>query len=95
MSRGSWTFKQTDVTDEQANDNRPLVLTRREAAQMRRISLQTFDLWVRKGILPGPIWGTRRWSRDVIERRLAGGVVDLLANNQPSPFEQWKCGNAH
>ena len=95
MSRGSLTFKQTDVTDEQANDNRPLVLTRREAAQMCRISLQTFDSWVRKGILPGPIWGTRRWSRDAIERRLAGGVVDLLANNQPSPFEQWKCGNAH
>jgi hypothetical protein len=60
-----------------------------------RISVQTFDLWVRKGILPGPIPGTRRWSRSAIERRLAGGVVASSAIDQLSPFEQWKCGNAH
>jgi hypothetical protein len=100
MSRGSLTLKQTDVTraicaGEQANDNWPPVLTRCEAAKMCRISVQTFDAWVRKGILPGPIPGTRRWSRSAIERRLAGGVVASSAIDQLSPFEQWKCGNAH
>jgi hypothetical protein len=35
----------------------------------------TFDDWVRKGILPRPIPGTRRWSRTAIERALSGEVV--------------------
>ena len=93
-------FTETDLpcatrTDRQANDNWPFVLTRPEAAEMCRISPQTFDSWVRKGILPGPIPGTRRWSRVAIERGLAGRVVAPVANDQLSPFEQWKCGNAH
>jgi hypothetical protein len=75
--------------------SRPPVLTRREAAEMCRISVQTFDSWVRKGILPGPISGTRRWSRSAIERRLAGGVVASSANDPLSPFDEWKHGNAH
>jgi hypothetical protein len=84
-----------DRTDREVNDNWPPVLTRPEAAEMCRISVQTFDSWVRKGILPGPILGTRRWSRVAIERRLSGAVVSPYASDQLSPFEQWKCGNAH
>lgn len=91
MSRGSLNLKQTDVAE--ANDNWPPVLTRCEAAKMCAISVQTFDSWGRKGILPGPIPGTRRWSRDAIERHLASGAPS--ANDQPSPFEEWKQGNAH
>lgn len=79
---------------EQANDNWPLVLTRREAAKMCAISMQTFNSWVRKGILPGPIHATRRWSRSAIERYLEGRIAASSATNQPSPFEQWKFGNA-
>lgn len=82
-------------TDEQANDNWPPVLTRPEAAKMCRISLQTFDSWVRKGILPGPIAGTRRWSRGAIERRLEGQAAAGSATELLSPFEQWKRGYAH
>jgi hypothetical protein len=79
----------------QTNDNWPAVLTRSKAANMCAISIQTFDAWVRKGILPGPIPGPRRWSRDAIQVRLAGEFVASLANDQLSPFEQWKRGNAH
>ncbi|MFZ3337516.1 MAG: hypothetical protein WCA26_13730 [Xanthobacteraceae bacterium] len=98
--RRPYKFTETDLhsaigADVLANDNWPLVLTRREAAKMCRISLQAFDLWVRNGILPGPIRGTRRWSRDAIKLSLAGGAVSSFANNQSSPFEQWKRGNAH
>jgi len=78
-----------------ADDNWPTVLTRPEAAEMCRISVQTFDTWVRKAILPGPIPGTRRWSRIAIERALAGDVVASTADIRPSPFEQWKRRNAH
>jgi hypothetical protein len=95
-----WKFTEPDLrrvirADEHANDNWPPVLTRREAAKMCRISVQTFDSWVRKGILPGPIPGTRRWSRVAIERGLAGGGIALFANEQLSPFEQWKRGDAY
>jgi helix-turn-helix protein len=93
-------FTKTDLpcafrTDRQDNDNWPFVLTRPEAAEMCRISAQTFGSWVRKGILPGPIPGTRRWSRVAIERGLAGGVVAPFANDHLSPFEQWKRDNAN
>jgi len=71
------------------------VLTRPEAAKMCTISVQTFDAWVRKGILPGPIPGTRRWSRIAIERALAGDPVASTADISPSPFEQWKRRDAH
>lgn len=70
-----------------ANDNWPLVLTRPQAADMCRISVSTFDVWVRKGTLPGPIPGTRRWSRVAIERALSGGTAS--ADPSQSPFEQW------
>jgi hypothetical protein len=97
MSRGQQTIKLRDVTKvikATANDNWPPVLTRCEAAQMCRISVQTFDCWVRKGILPGPIPGTRRWSRCAIERLLVGAVAEPSATDQISPYEQWKRDNA-
>jgi predicted site-specific integrase-resolvase len=72
-----------------------LALTRREAAELCRISVHTFDTWVRKGILPGPIAGTRRWSRRDIERRLAGEIPVPLATAPVSSFEQWKRDHAH
>lgn len=73
----------------------PLVLTRCEAAAMCRISVQTFDEWVRKEILPGPIPGTRRWSRLAIERALAGETATSPAQVPLSPFEEWKHRNAN
>jgi predicted DNA-binding transcriptional regulator AlpA len=78
-----------------ANDNWPLVLTRREAATMCKISVQTFDAWIRKGLLPRPMAGTRRWSRAAVELALTGGAVAPLVDSQHSPFEQWKRRNAH
>jgi predicted DNA-binding transcriptional regulator AlpA len=88
-------FADTHDVGRSADDNWPLVLTRPEAAKMCGISVQTFDAWVRKEILPGPIPGTRRWSRIAIERKLAGDVVPSFANDQLSPFAQWKRDNAH
>jgi predicted DNA-binding transcriptional regulator AlpA len=72
-----------------------LVLTRYEAARMCGISVYTFDVWVRKGILPGPIRGTRRWSRVSIEQALARDLVPTGVEVHGSAFEQWKRHNAH
>ncbi len=77
-----------------ANDNWPLVLTRTEAATLCKISTRTFDLWIRKEILPGPIPGTRRWSRVAIEQALMPRPMQS-EDSQHSPFGEWKCQNAH
>jgi predicted DNA-binding transcriptional regulator AlpA len=77
------------------NDNWPPVLTRREAAKMCRISVPTFDGWVRKAILPKPIPGTRRWSRVAIECALGGGGDRSPPDIQLSAFERWSRDNAH
>jgi hypothetical protein len=96
--RTSSQFTETDSRREsvaQTERNRPLTLTRCEAAAMCGISVQTFDTWVRKGILPPALLGTRRWSRIAIERHLAGEAVPSLADDQLSPFELWKRDHAH
>lgn len=49
--------------------------------------------WVKRGIVPGPIPGTRRWSRTAIEERLRGGVS--IGDSYLSPFEAWKAGRAN
>lgn len=73
-----------------ANDNIPPILKRKEAAELCRLTPAGFDVWVRKGIVPPAIAGTRRWSRDAILRALNGSIqrADL------DPFEQWELDNA-
>jgi hypothetical protein len=82
-------------TAKAANDNWPLAITREQAADMAGISMSTFDSWVRKGILPKSINGTRRWSRTAIERALAGEAVGVAADTEPSAFLEWRRANAH
>lgn len=74
----------------------PLVLTRAQAAALCHLSLTGFDSWVRKGIVPSPIPGTRRWSRVALERAISGDqpAVAVAVNDNLSPFEQWKRSNA-
>ncbi|MBS7697560.1 MULTISPECIES: hypothetical protein [unclassified Chelatococcus] len=78
-----------------ANDNEPLVLTRAQAAERCSIALSTFDAWVRRGVVPRPLPGTRRWSRVALDHALAGGAFHTLpAAAAVSPFEQWKASRA-
>lgn len=63
--------------------DRPLALTRPQAAALCGLTTSGFDVWVRKGIVPPPIAGTRRWSRAALERALG-------ADAQLDPYEQWK-----
>ena len=49
-----------------------LALTRSQAAELCGLTPSGFDTWVRRGVVPPPVMGTRRWSRVQIERALAG-----------------------
>lgn len=70
-----------------ANDNYPPIMTRAEAAEMCGLTPRGFDSWVRRGIVPTTISGTRRWSRDAILTRLSG-TADVDA--ELSPYERQK-----
>lgn len=73
-----------------------LVLTRRQAAALFGLSVSGFDVWVRKGLVPGAIPGTRRWSRAGLERAIDEGRSGPVAvNDNLSPFEIWKRQNAN
>ena len=73
-----------------ANDNYPPILTRPQAAAMCQLTPSGFDVWVRRGIVPPAIQGTRRWSRDAILRAIAGTAIDV----ELDPMEQWERENA-
>lgn len=59
-----------------ANDNRPVFVSRKTAAGLMEMSVETFDDWVRQGFLPrahvqrGQIY---RWHWPSLEAKLAGG----------------------
>lgn len=78
-----------------SNDNYPMVLKRSQAADMCQLTPAGFDVWVRKGIVPTAIAGTRRWSRDAIRRALSGGGIAQNDNGAPmDAFEAWEAQNA-
>lgn len=64
-----------------------LALTREQAAELCGLAVTGFDSWVRRGIVPGPIKGTRRWSRAALERSLAG--VRAEGDDAEAVFAQW------
>jgi hypothetical protein len=62
--------------------------TRAELAAFCRVTATTVSLWVKKGILPHPLPGTRRWSTlAVLDYLHRGGHVKSSA--ALSPFEAW------
>ncbi len=57
-------------------------------------SLSAFNEWVRRGIMPRPIPGTRKWDRKAID-----AALDRLSGLQPkieaqlSPYDRWKASS--
>lgn len=53
----------------------PRCFTREEAATYCRLEPTSFDGWIERGLIPGPIPGTRRWDRKAIDL-----AIDKLSN---------------
>ena len=66
----------------------PRLLTRPDAAAYCSVSLETFDGYRRRGIVPDPVDGTNRWDRKLIDIWLdrASGIVPDAA----SPLDEWR-----
>jgi len=70
-----------------------LALTREQAADLCGLTPSGFDSWVKRGVVPGPMKGTRRWSRAALERALAG-TQPSADDDAEMIFAGWKARNA-
>ena len=66
----------------------PRLLSRQQAAAYCGVSPETFDDYRRRGIVPGPISGTSRWDRKLIDMWLdkASGI----APKTNSSLDEWR-----
>ena len=78
----------------------PGIMSRATAAKYCDLTVHGFDDWIRKGRLPQPLPGTKRWSQKQIDRFrdiLAEGAVD--GNSSPNLDEadlrDWLMANGH
>jgi hypothetical protein len=53
------------------------------------LSSGSFSAWIRKGRIPGPLPGTRRWDRLAIDTALDRASGLNSATNM-SPLDQWR-----
>ena len=71
----------------------PRCLTRAQAAEYCGCdTVEAFDGWVRKGIVPGPIVGTHRWDRRAIDRAL--DRRSGLLSDATQSIDEWLAENA-
>jgi hypothetical protein len=66
----------------------PRLLTRQMAAAYCSVSLETFDDYRGRGIVPDPVLGTARWDRKLIDIWLdrASGIM----SNPITPLDEWR-----
>ncbi len=66
----------------------PRLLTRQQAAAYCSVSLETFDDYRRRGIVPDPVIGTARWDRKLIDIWLdrASGIT----SDTVTPLDEWR-----
>jgi DNA-binding transcriptional MerR regulator len=64
------------------------LLTKREAAERCAVTPSAFDQWKRKGIVPGPVPGTRRYDAKALDLALDKAMG--LSSDEPSKFAEWK-----
>ena len=65
----------------------PRLLTRAQAAHYCGLSESAFDDWQRKGLLPRPIAGRKRWDRRAIDRHL--DAISGLTSEADDEAESW------
>ena len=75
-------------------DTGPRMLTRKQAAEYLNVTTAGFDVWVRKGIVPTAIAGTRRWDKRAIDASLdrQSGLSDK--DDGEDAFLKWERENA-
>jgi hypothetical protein len=64
------------------------LLRKAEAAERCSLTPSGYDLWRRKGLVPGPVPGTRRYDAKALDLALDKAMG--LTSDEPSKFAEWK-----
>ncbi|MDA5192520.1 helix-turn-helix domain-containing protein [Govanella unica] len=72
-----------------------LVWNAEEVAKMCGLSQSAFHHWVRNGILPRPINGTRRYSAEVIRQALRKAHGAVSEKEASGDLDGWRAGRGH
>jgi hypothetical protein len=70
------------------------LFTRGQAAAYLSLSVAAFDDWIRRGIIPGPIAGTRRWDRLAIDAAIDRASAPSTTTEKESDYAAWKKAHA-
>lgn len=75
----------------------PRLLTKEQAAHYCGLSPSGLDAWVRAGIVPGPIAGTKRYDLRAIDAALDrhSGIKAEAASIPEDPLEKWLRESGH
>ncbi len=66
----------------------PRLLSRQQAAAYCGISMETFDDYRRRGIVPDPVDGTARWDRKLIDQWL--DIASGITSDTAAPLDEWR-----
>ncbi len=66
------------------------LLTRQEAATYCGLKPSAFSDWVRKGTMPNPVPGTRRWDKSAIDAKLDAISGIAKNDNTETPLQKWR-----
>ena len=72
----------------------PLTLDKAAACAFLGISAAAFDDWRRRGILPEPIRGTRRWSAKALRAAIEGELDNNPPDEAELALERWEHSQA-
>jgi hypothetical protein len=75
-----------------SNSNESRLTDRAGAAKYCKLTPRAYDKWVKKGLLPGPIAGTRRYDIKAIDIQLDlhSGIIGPGADkNTDDDYERW------
>lgn len=66
------------------------MLSLREAAEYCGLSTSGLGDWVRRGIVPGPMRGTRKWDAKALDLALdKQSGLTTLQSTELNPLDQW------
>lgn len=74
----------------------PPTLTREQVAQLWGVSRNTVSSYVKRGAIPKPIPGSRKWSKAEVIRardnpaREAAAQAHAAEDGNVTPFEKWR-----
>lgn len=72
-----------------ANDNKPRLLTQKQAAAYLGVTPPTFAKWVLAGIMPASLSITRKWDKKAIDARI-DQISGLESNPKDDGYEARK-----